>query len=225
MLKAIIFDFDGIIADTEPIHFKAFHKVLDGEAISLSTEEYYSKYLAYDDKTFFYKVLGDYGKDNHEQKIDELVHKKSKYTNIFLKEDVKLFPGFLEFVASTKKKYRLAIGSGALKSEIVFILKKFKIINSFQSITCADDVDKCKPNPEVFIKVLKGINYYNNEKVYSHECLVIEDSIYGIQAAKSAGMKCIAITNSYAKEKLREADLVVKSFFDLNAAIIEKLFY
>lgn len=227
MLKAIIFDFDGVIADAEPLHLKAFQEVLSEEGINLSNKDYYDKYLALDDKTCFATVLKDRGIGFDRALIDALMLRKSRYYDKFIRENLVVFPGVVDFIKKIHGKYSLAIGSGALRHEIEFILECTGIRKEFNIIVSADDVENCKPNPEVFMKVLERINKLAPSKqgiIYPYECLVIEDSIAGIKAAHSAGMKCLAVTNSYSSEKLSEADITVKSLEEVKLEELEKLF-
>ena len=224
MIKAIIFDFDGIIADTEPIHLEAFKIVLKDINIELNDKDYYNKYLAYDDKTLFKKIIEDNGRNPDKSMIKDLIDKKHiLITGLFTKH-VTLFKGFEDFINLVQDRYILSIASGALKSEIEFILSKFNLLSFFQSIVAADEVENCKPHPEPFLKVLENLNSIRDDKIEASECLVFEDSIYGVEAGKAAGMKCIAITNSYEHLDLKNADLIVDSFEEINIDKIEKLF-
>jgi HAD superfamily hydrolase (TIGR01509 family) len=227
MLKAVIFDFDGVIADAEPVHLKAFQTVLSEEGIELSKKEYYDKYLALDDKTCFAAVLKDRGKAFNKSLIHDLTDRKSKYYDHFIRETLVIFPGVIDFVKELYGKYPISIGSGAARHEIEFILGSIGIRKEFSIIVSADEIENCKPAPDVYITVLQLINQLDSLKsgaVYPYECLVVEDSIAGITAAHSAGMKCLAITNSYPAEKLFRADMIVKSLEGVKIEDIEKLF-
>lgn len=226
MLNAVIFDFDGVIADAEPVHMRAFQEALHEEGLSLSKDEYYDRYLALDDKTFFATVFRDRGKRFDKALVKDLMDRKSRYYDRFIRENIIIFPGVPDFVKNLHKKYALAIGSGALRHEIEFILEYAGIREEFQVITSAEDVIKCKPDPEVFIKALNGINacLASNVKIYPQDCLVIEDSIHGIKAAHSAGMNCLAVANSYPSHKLSEADIVVNGLNEVKIEEIEYLF-
>ncbi|MER3445712.1 MAG: hypothetical protein C4291_02240 [Candidatus Dadabacteria bacterium] len=227
MLRAVIFDFDGVIADAEPVHLKAFQAALSEEGIELSEREYYDRYLALDDKTCFAAVLKDRGRDFNRPLIHDLTVRKSRYYDEFIRENLVIFPGVIDFVKKLYRKYPLSIGSGALRHEIEFILESIGIRKEFSIIVSADEIENCKPAPDVYIRVLHLINQLDSLKsgiVYPHECLVIEDSVAGIKAAHSAGMKCLAITNSYTAEKLSEADMIVKSLEGVRIEDIEKLF-
>jgi HAD superfamily hydrolase (TIGR01509 family) len=227
MLRAIVFDFDGIIVDAEPVHLKAFQAVLGRNGISLSEEEYYDRYLALDDRTLFSNILRDRNISFDDSAIEDLMQKKSEGYEKLIQEEIKIFPGVIDFVNSAHKKYLLGIGSGALRHEIEYILDYLGIKERFIVIVSAEDVQKCKPDPEVFLKALLNINKklpLGSKPVDPSECLVIEDSFAGIRAAKSAGMRTLAITNSYDRCKLSEADLVAGTLLQIEIQDIENLF-
>lgn len=225
MLKAIIFDFDGVIADTEPLHLKAFQLTLIDNGIVLSDEEYFANYLAYDDKTFFKELFKDRNFEHNESIISDFMNQKSKHFENVLKGNILILEGVPEFISQIRDKYPLSIGSGALRSEIVEILKYAGLIEHFDIIVSADDVVACKPDPELYIKVLNELNDKSvSDKILARECLVIEDSTSGITAAHSAGMKCLAITNSYGESELSEADLITNSLRNVSTKLLEDIF-
>ncbi len=226
MLKAIIFDFDGVIADTEPLHLKAFQLTFLENGIELSDEEYFANYLAYDDKTLFRELLKDRNFEHDEALISDFISRKSEHFENVLKGNILVLEGVPEFISRISGKYPLAIGSGALRSEIIEILESVGLREHFEIIVSADEVINCKPDPEVFIEALRRLNNLDSvsETISSHECLVIEDSTSGIKAAHSAGMKCLAITNSYTAEKLSEAELIIESLKAISVEELEDLF-
>ena len=224
MLKAIIFDFDGIIANTEPTHLEAFKRILNEKGIELTDTDYYEKYLAFDDKRLLRELLKKNCITFTESYVDKLIQKKHNLINELFTTHVELFPGVVEFLNRIRERYILSIASGALKAEIEFILNKFNIADKFNNITSAEDVENCKPDPEVFKKSLATINDNTEDIVHSSECVVIEDSIHGVEAAIAAKMRCIAITNSYCQEYLIKADLVVNGFDEINIEMLEDIF-
>lgn len=226
MLKAIIFDFDGVIADTEPLHLKAFQLTLREKGIELSDEDYFENYLAYDDKTLFKELLKDRNYEHNEAQISDFMNRKSEHFENVLKGNILVLEGVPEFISEVSGKYPLAIGSGAIRSEIIYILESGGLREHFEIIVSADEVINCKPDPEVFIEALRRLNNLDSvsEEISPQECLVIEDSTSGIKAAHSAGMKCLAITNSYAAEKLSEAELIKQSLKGIYLEEIEDLF-
>lgn len=225
MLKAIIFDFDGIIAHTEPVHLKAFQLTLSPRGIELGEEEYYEKYLAYDDKTLFKVLFNDRGIGQEEHSLDELMMAKSSHYDKLISGNIELLPGAKEFVEAASESYVLAIGSGALEKEVRQVLRHADIESLFKVIVGADFIEKSKPSPDVYLEALSGLNAeYQGTDIRADNCLVIEDSMAGIEAALSAGMKCLAITNSYPEDKLSRADLVKDSLRGLRLKELESLF-
>lgn len=225
MLRAVIFDFDGVIADAEPLHLKGFQEVLATEGVELTEKEYFDRYLAYDDKRCFEEVLKDNDRPRDDELIERLILRKSTVLNELIKDGLVIFPGVADLVKELSASYPLAIGSGALRGEIDHILKLAGLRDEFDVIVSAEDVTFCKPDPEVFLKALEKINErIEGKEVQSSECLVFEDSIYGLEAAGRAGMKCLAVTNSYNPEALKGAEMVVSSLEGLSVTDLQGLF-
>jgi HAD superfamily hydrolase (TIGR01509 family) len=224
MLKAIIFDCDGVIADTEPLHFATFQKVLSEEGILLSEEDYFNRYLALDDRGCFTRAHADHARELSQEKLVELIRRKAAYVEPVMRERLTLFPGVRDFIRRVGQKYPIAIASGALRHEIELILSYGGVREHFQIIVSAEDVARGKPHPEPFRKALALMNSAQADAISPRECLVIEDSIHGVRAAHEAGMLCMAVTNSYAKDALAEAELIAESLADVTLAQIESLF-
>jgi len=224
MLKAIIFDCDGVIADTEPIHMDALSRVLAGEGISLTKEDYFAEYLALDDRACFTKALSLDGLPDAQERVNELIRIKSHYVDKVIAQGVQILPGVSEMIRAAANHYQLAIASGALRCEIEAIVRNAGLDHFFRVIVSAEDVMRSKPYPDPFLKALELFNQCLNETILPGECLVIEDSIHGISAAHQASMPCLAVTNSYPKEKLAEAELVVDTLEGLSISRLEMLF-
>ncbi|MFY9555670.1 MAG: HAD family phosphatase [Blastocatellia bacterium] len=216
MLKAIIFDCDGVIADTEPIHLSAFARVLSEEGITLSEEEYFRDYLALDDRGCFKKAFADRGPMLGQDKLNDLVRRKAEYVEPAIRATLRLLPGAAELIKEAARSYPLAVASGALRHEIDLVLEYGALTDCFRVIVSAEDVTRSKPYPDPFIKAWQLLSSSIQERIGASECLVIEDSIHGISAARLAGMSCLAVANSYPVEKLSEADLVVESLAELS---------
>lgn len=225
MLRAIIFDFDGVIVDTERFHFQALQRVLDEEHIPLTWEQYVESYLAMDDKNCFHTVLARHGRDVTPEMLKELTERKMTYFFSDAADSVSLFPGVENFIRQVAQKNPLAIASGALREEIEFILAKVGLREYFRVVVAAEDVKRGKPDPEAYMTALDRLNRLGSgTPVTPSECLVIEDSRHGVAAATAAGMRCLAVANSYTPEELAGAHLVVKSLEELDLAQIEALF-
>ena len=224
MLRAIIFDCDGVIADTEPTHLAGFARVLSENGISLSKEDYFDHYLALDDRGCFTKAFADKGLMLSQHRLSELVKQKAEYVELVMRTELTLLPGAAEFIRAAADHYPLAVASGALRAEIEAIVSYGRLQDCFKAIVSAEDTARSKPYPDPFIKALEQLNVTATETIQPPECLVIEDSIHGVRAANQAGMKCLAVTNSYPKEKLFAADLVVDSLRGLSLKEVERLF-
>jgi HAD superfamily hydrolase (TIGR01509 family) len=220
----MIFDCDGVIADTEPLHLAAFQRVLSEEGITLTEEEYFQTYLAFDDRGCYTTAFRNAGRELSDQLLAELIARKARYIEPAMRDNLKMLPGAVAFIREASLKYPIAIASGALRREIELILKHGDILDCFKSIVSAEDVTRGKPDPEIFLKACRQINEANGGRITPAACLVIEDSIHGIHAARAAGMRCLAVTNSYPKEKLAEADRVVETLEQLSLNEMESLF-
>lgn len=224
MLKAVIFDFNGVIVDDEPLHLELFRRVLGEEGITLTDEDYHAKYLGYDDRGCFTAALTDAGRAELAADaafIAELIKRKADYYYEAIEDRFLLFPGAVELVKKLAAKYPMAIASGALGGEIEVVLRRGGIRDCFKEIVASENVAVCKPDPEGYNKALAALNVLGNSQVQPSECLVIEDSVAGVEAAKRAGMWCLAVTNSYKAEDLAKADWIVSTLVDCDP---EKLF-
>jgi HAD superfamily hydrolase (TIGR01509 family) len=211
MLSAIIFDFDGVIADTEPLHFAGFRQTLAEIGISLTESDYYANYLGYDDRGCFIAALTAHRRPTDPISLAQLMQRKAHAYLESLKDHLVIFPGVREFVCEAAA-YPLAIASGALRHEIEVILEQAGLQKMFLHITSAEDVTRGKPDPQPFLHALDALNQPRREQTITAEsCLVIEDSIPGIRGAKTAGMKVLAVANTHTIQDLHEAHAVVQS--------------
>jgi beta-phosphoglucomutase len=217
-LRAIIFDFDGVVADSEPIHLAVFQRVLGELGLFLSPEEYYAEYLGYDDRGCFRAFLTARGQSPSRDMIDGLVARKAQAYLEHIKQHLVIFPGVRELVREAASRHRLAIASGALRNEIEYILECAGIRKEFEHITSAEDVRRGKPDPEPFVHALASLNRVprsGQDRLTPDDCLVIEDSIPGIRAAHAAGMKVLAVANTHTVQDLHEADALTPSLADV----------
>ena len=211
-LTAIIFDFDGVIADTEPLHFCSFRQTLAEIGISLTESDYYANYLGYDDRGCFLAALTAHQYSLDPATVAPLMQRKAHAYLEAVKNHPVIFPGVREFVRESAAAYPLAIASGALRHEIEVILEQAGLRKDFLHITSAEDVTRGKPDPQPFLHALNGLNRQRPEQAITTEsCLVIEDSIPGIRSGKNAGMKVLAVANTHTIQDLHEAHTVVQS--------------
>jgi beta-phosphoglucomutase len=223
MLQAVIFDFNGIIVDDEPIHFRLFQRVLGEEGIVLTEEAYYARYLGFDDRGAFTTAFRESQRLLDDARLDELIARKAVYYQNAIRSQVTIFPGVVNLVTALAETVPLAVASGALRHEIKTILATAGLLDRFRAIVSAEDVQRGKPEPDIFLKALATLNNQSAEPLQPANCIVIEDSKEGIRGARRAGMKCLAVTNSHPAELLGEANVIVKSLEDVSLEFLNRL--
>lgn len=207
-MRAIIFDFDGVIADTEPLHFEGLRRTLAGIGIDLSETDYYANYLGFDDRGCILEALRVNRRPADSSLVHELMRKKAAAYLASIRDHLVIFPGVVPFVEEASATCPIAIASGALRPEIELILEEAGIRKAFGHITSAEDVTRGKPDPEPFLHALAGLSRRHAAPIAPAECLVIEDSLPGIRAAKAAGMKVLAVANTHTIQDLHEAHAI-----------------
>ena len=219
MIKAILFDFNGVIIDDEPVQMKAYQEILAKEGIELTEEDYYSC-LGMDDKTFVEAAYKRADKKPETNKILEITLAKSEKWREMVANELPLFEGVVDFIKKMAKEFELGIVSMARREEIEFVLETSGLRDYFAIIISAEDVENCKPHSECYLKGFNELDSYRIKRQHlpmvHGECLVIEDSPPGIISAKNARLKTLGVTNTVSAEELREAgaDAVTKNLDD-----------
>ena len=225
MLKAIIFDCDGVSADSEHLHFSLFKKVLEPEGIELDQAEYVEKYLAMDDRGCFDAVFAARGKTLPPSDRSRLIAQKTALYQKTATQNLVILPGVVEFVMAASQKYPLAMASGALRDEVLLMLDAAGIKHYFDAVVAAEDVTRGKPAPDAYLKALSELTKKHPEKnIRAEDCLVVEDSIHGLLSAHAAKMKVVGVTTTYSAEELAAADRVVPVLTALRLKELEGLF-
>lgn len=217
--QAILFDFNGLIVDDEPIHFELFRQVLADEEITLTEKGYWEDYLGFDDKGLLHAVFERDKRHLTPGKLKKLIQKKNELYFPALRTGLKFFPDVLDFIREAKKRLPLAVVSGALRSEIEFVLEQGKISDCFEFIVSADDTKRGKPDPEGFLIAFAKLKK-NHPHLLPEHCLVLEDSLAGIEAAHRARMKVAAFTHTYQRQDLHEADAIYDRFEELKSVLL-----
>jgi beta-phosphoglucomutase len=217
-MRAVLFDFDGVIVNSEPLHFRAMRDCLVPEGITIDEEEYAASYLAYDDREAIRVALERHGRTFDRTLVETVALRKAGIFDALI-ADVPFFPGARELVRALAAEMPIAIASGALRSEIVRILAAGGLQDAFTTIVGADDVTHGKPNPEPYLMAMKRLG-----PLTPADCLVIEDSVAGIAAGRAAGMKVLAVTHTYPAAKLTAAHRVVDGLAGLTPSDLRGLF-
>jgi beta-phosphoglucomutase len=220
-LQAVFFDFDGVIADSEPLHLRAYQTVLSADGIDLRKDDYYARYLGYDDVGLFQALGKDQGLALTAETIDRWVEAKSRVVDEMLSSASILFPGAADCVKMFAAHVPLAVASGALEPEIEKVLNGAGLRQYFAAIASASDGVRGKPAPDLYLLAMAKIR--NRAAVDPASCIAIEDSHWGLAAAREAGLRCIAVTHTYPAAELGVADLVVDRLGDLTLSRIEEL--
>ncbi len=214
MIKAILFDMNGIIIDDEHIHEQAFCETVNKFDIDLSHEEYLKCCAGKTDKQGYIDIENEFHVDLPIEKL--LKEKAQVYLKLFPENKVS-YKGVINLIKKLAKEYTIALTSSSSRAEVDLVIKEFGISDNFAVTISGDDVNKGKPNPEPYIKTAQIIS------VKSKECVVIEDSVSGIRSAKDAGCYCIAITTTHTRSELQDADIIVDKFEEVDKNLINNI--
>ena len=207
-MKAFLFDFDGVVVDSEPVHFRTFMDFVRPLGIKVDEERWYREFAGTGSKNIFTVLLGEAGITN-EKTIDEYVEKRKKiYGELIKKGEVRLKPGIKEILdLADKMDIMKAVVSGGHRENILTALSVLGIENRFEFVIGSGDYKRRKPYPDAFLTAAKKLN------VLPEECIVFEDSVSGFTAAKNAGMKIILVESPAIKNiNKKEALGVIKDF-------------
>jgi len=223
VLQAIVFDFDGVIADSEPLHLRAFQHTLAEEQIELSAADYYSRYLGYDDVGLVQALATDRGIAMSDPQLKALVARKGRQLQHMLHDDHVLFPGAVEFIRRAAAEVPIAIASGALRPEILDIIGAAGISDLFTTIVASGDTPQSKPSPAPYVLAFEQLRAKSGRNLDPRRCVAIEDSRWGLESAQGAGLRCVGVTNSYPADQLPGAELVVGGLGTLTLAVLDDL--
>ena len=223
-MDALIFDFDGVIVDSEPVHLAGFRQVLASANVLIADEEYYDRYLGYDDHDCFQAVGRDKNMPFTEEQIAQMTEVKTQLVQQTYASKVDALPGAVELIRSAwEADIPLAICSGALRAEVLQAAESLGVLSMFRIIVAARDVQRGKPDPEGYLQAAEKLSAACSRVLSPAACVVVEDSPAGIQSAKGAGMKVLGVTNSYPADALSLADRVVDSLADVSVDSLRKL--
>lgn len=222
-LQAIVLDFDGVIADSEPLHLRAFQRTLEADGVQLSPDEYSSRYLGYDDVGLFEALARDRRIAISDAQINALVARKAMVLQELLRGGDVLFPGAAEFIRTAAAEVPLGIASGALRHEILAILDTAGLAHLFAVIVAAGDTPRGKPSPAPYLLAFERLRERSGRDLDPTRSVAIEDSRWGLESAQGAGLRCVGVTTSYPADELPGAELVVGGLRDLTVPVLDRL--
>jgi beta-phosphoglucomutase len=209
---AVLFDFDGVIVNSEPLHLDAFRQVLAQEQIDLSEQEYFQELIGFDDKGAFKHLFHKHAKDLDPKTFLRVMTRKSEVMMELIHERrYEALSGVAEFVRGLWRHYPLAICSGALREEIEAMLEGVSLRDCFPTIVAAEDVTVGKPDPQGYLLAAKLVGQRVGKKLEPKDCLIVEDAPTVIRSVRGAGFKVLAVPTSHPIEQLHDADYVVRS--------------
>jgi beta-phosphoglucomutase len=216
-IRAIVFDFDGVLANSEPLHLQSYQAVLDELGIPLGRDEYYSQYLGFDDVTAFRTIAARHGRQWSDEELSRILARKTViFEDIVSSADV-LYPEAEACVRRLSEAMPIGIASGALRHEIVAILQQAGLTDSFRFIVAAGETPASKPAPDPYRRAAEL------HALPPAECVAIEDSRWGIESAKTAGLHCVGITQTYPPHGLPGADAIIDSLDEFTVELIAAL--
>lgn len=221
-LQAVVLDFDGVIADTEPLHYRACRQVLAPLGITLTWEEYADRYIGMADRDVLAQLSGRHDLGLDADTTNSLLARKAAVLRRVLAEAPPLFPGVAELMRRWSEVVPLAIASGALRDEIESVLRTAGIADTVYAIVAADDVPRSKPAPDPYLRALASLEPRAGRLV-PERTVAVEDSRWGIQSARTAGMRTVGVTTSFTRAELGDADLVVERLTSLTLEMLEAL--
>lgn len=230
MLKAIVFDFDGVIVDSEPLHYRAFLHVARGLGMEFDYAQYLERYVGFDDRDGFRAMLTDVPGTTPSQSGDNdqialLCEMKAAAFEAVVAQGFETIPGMLRLIEQARQQMPIAIASGATKQDIDLILNKLNFTTFFNPIVTADDVARSKPDPHTYSLAVDGLaNQHSKLAIEPSDCLAIEDTPAGIESARRAGLKTLGLATTHGADKLHAAHRVVQTVDGLTLDVLRQWF-
>jgi len=203
--RGVVFDLDGVLIDSEPLHLRAYQAVLAGYGVSLTREDYYARYIVYPDREVLEQLLPD-----RRAVQAAMAAKQQRYLELIGTGP----PAFADGLALLARMdgWRVALATGSRREEAELSLRALGIRHRFQTVISWEDCLRGKPDPDPYLRAAEGLG------LPAGRCVAVEDAPGGVRAAKAAGMRCVGVTHSCSRERLREADLVVEDLAGLDLA-------
>ncbi len=216
-IAAIVFDFDGVLADSEPLHLRVYQELLEPHGIHLDKATYCAKYLGFDDEGVFQQIAADYKLLLGDEEIEMLIEEKARRFEKLVSSGPVLYRAAAPCVRRLAEAWPLGIASGALAAEIELMLRGAGLLEAFAFIVASGDTEHTKPAPDPYLRAAEL------HRVPPAACVAIEDSHWGLQSARAAGMRSIAVTHTYPRDTLLDSDAIVDSLDEITVELIRRL--
>jgi len=218
VIQGVVFDFDGVIANTELLHLQAYQQVLGRRGWTLEERAYFERYLGYNDEDLLLLYSQDHQLPLDDPDIDTLVREKTDVYQGSIEGGSVLYPGAANCVREIAKHFPIAIASGSLRDEILRILRAEHLLDVFRAVVSSDDVPRSQPAPDPYLKAAADLG------LAPAQCVAIEDSHWGLTAARAAGMRTIGLTTTSTAAKLAAADLILERVEQITVETVKGLF-
>lgn len=228
-IRAVIFDFNGVLVDDEHLHYELFRDALAEEGVVIDEVMYQERYLGFDDRGCFEAALADAGQAFDRARVDDLIARKAVRYVTAAEAGLRIFPAAPGAIEALAGRWPVAICSGALRPEIEFALAKMDRRARIAAIVSAEDTTRCKPDPQGYLMALDALRATPGGALAdlpAEACLVVEDSLAGLEAARLAGMRRVAVTHSYPVDQLEAAgaEVVLDDLAELTPAWVDRRF-
>jgi HAD superfamily hydrolase (TIGR01509 family) len=224
VLRAVVFDFDGVIANSEPLHFRAFRETLAVAGVTLTEPDYYSRYLGYSDTGAYEQISKDRDLGWDAARVTDLVIRKAHLMELLEHEQSVLFPGATDAIGRLGRQWPLAIASGAIRAEIVRVLEREGLMPAFRVLVASEDTPSSKPAPDPYRLAVTRLGAAIGSPLSPFECVAVEDSRWGLESARAAGLRTVGVTHTYPAASLEAAaDVVVPSLDVLTVEFLSKI--
>lgn len=217
---AVVFDFDGVLVDSEPAHYRAFQEVLEPRGLGYSWQRYCEHFIGFDDRDGFREAFRDQGREMTGLELEELIREKHGAFERAMAAGLEPVPGAVACVEQLAAAYPLALCSGALRTEIEPTLRGLGLEGTFRVIVAAEDVTASKPDPVGYQLALAELGRVLGRTLDPGSCVAIEDTPTGVASARGAGLRVIGLDSSGAGS-LTEADRVVPALDRIPALLGE----
>ncbi|MEX0653957.1 MAG: HAD family phosphatase [Phycisphaeraceae bacterium] len=229
MLKAIVFDFDGVLVDSEPLHYEAMRVVAEPLGVRFDYRQYLAELIGFDDRDAFRAILAKAGQPVGERDDDarlrELMRAKQEAFEQRVARGIEPVPGALELLDAAAAAMPVAIASGATGADIALILRQLGRLTLFDAIVTADDVARSKPDPASYMLAVQRLAAKHPElALQAGDCLAIEDTAAGLASAHGAGLQTLGVTTTGSAAALGQADRVVDALVGVTPGVLRQWF-